>query len=52
MDDLTASTVESYVGTQVTNFSEAAAGIIGVTIVVGLAIFLVFKGIKWLKGAL
>ncbi len=52
MNSLTASSVETYVTTQVTNFSEAAAAVIGVTVVVGLAIFLVFKGLKWLKGSL
>jgi hypothetical protein len=52
MSDLTASSVSTYVTGQVSSFAGSAAEIITVTVVLGLSIFLVFKGIKWLKGAL
>jgi CHASE3 domain sensor protein len=52
MTELTASSASSYMTSQVTSFAGAAAEIITVTVVVGLAIFLVFKGMSWLKGGL
>jgi hypothetical protein len=52
MTELTASSVETFVTTQVSTFAAAAAGIITTTVILGLAIFLVFKGLRWLKGGM
>ena len=52
MNELTATSVAAYGGEQITTFASAAAGLIAATVVVGLAIFLVFKAVRWLKGSL
>ena len=52
MTALTATSVSTFVQAQVTSFAGAAAEIITVTVILGLAIYLVFKGMSWLKGGL
>lgn len=52
MTDLSTSSVESFVTGMVTDAGGVAAVIITATILLGFGIFLVFKGLRWLKGGL
>jgi len=52
MADLSTSTVETFITGLVTDAGGVAAAVIGATVLLGLGIFLVFKGLRWLKGSL
>ena len=52
MTDLSTTSVETFVTGMVTDATGVAAAVISVTVLLGLGIFLVFKGLSWLKGGL
>jgi hypothetical protein len=52
MTELSTTSVETFATGLISDASGVAAVVISATVVLGLSIFLVFKGLSWLKGGL
>jgi len=52
VNNLSTTTIETFITGQVTDMGEIAGAVIGATVLLGLGIYLVFWGINKIKGGL